>query len=164
MGPFMKAAALGIANNNIDLVQLKKNQVAPEHIAALKLVPYVKDVFEYLVGPILEVKAEPGEKNFNGKKYILTDEAFERYKILMAGAASSGLQRQINDWTRLFIGLTADQVTGLGPQSAADVVANFTGPLTISSPQAPQTKEKWLLLSEKKKSEEEKRQLKKTRK
>ena len=164
IGPVRKAIYDQVVGGQLDNVKLTKNKVAPEHAAALSLVPSVRDVFYNIVGPVDEVTAEKGAKNFNGKEYRLTEEGFERYAFLLKAAALSGIQRPMNDYTRLIAGLGADEPTGLGPQGKADAVINFLGPLTITSPMNLASKTESSLKDEKRKKEEEKAKRKKSAK
>ena len=137
LGPLTKASGLLFFNDtpltNMLEMKMKKNRIAPEHVAAWDaLLPDGgRDaILSYFGAEVKDVSKEGGENAYGGKIYVLDDDGFKRYQAWLTTAQITGTVRSFNDWSKIVGGA---QLSGAYPKTNWESLASFTGLQTYSA-------------------------------
>lgn len=134
LGPLTRVAG-ALAFNDVTLddileVKMTKNRIPPEHVALLmEANPTVGTAFL----DMFEAKAvEPrrGENSYKGKAFETTDEGFERYKMFITAAQTTGTNRFFTDYGKIVGG---QDLQGAYPKTNLQQFASATGAATFSA-------------------------------
>lgn len=134
LGPLVRVAG-ALAFNEVALadileVKMTKNRIPPEHVALLmEANPTVGTAFL----DMFEAKAvEPrrGENSYKGKAFETTDEGFERYKMFITAAQTTGTNRFFTDYGKIVGG---QDLQGAYPKTNLQQFASATGAATFSA-------------------------------
>jgi hypothetical protein len=137
LGPLTKAAG-GLLFTDTPLtnmleIRMKKNRIAPEHVAAWDaLLPDGgRDaILTYLGAEIKDLPPDGGENAYQGKIYVLDADGFSRYQSLITAATLSGTVRSWNDWSKIVGGA---ELTGAYPDTNWERFMSASGAQTYSS-------------------------------
>ncbi len=135
LGPLTKVAgALLFTDSSVgDLLEVKlpKNRIPAEHIAFYEVaLPDSAVAALYDTFGIIEQDAVPGEENaLRGKAFHVTDDGFARYKLFINALQTTGMNRTLTDYGKLFGGL---DLAGAYPRTTWEQLASVTGAATYS--------------------------------
>ncbi len=134
LGPLTRVAG-SLAFNDVTLedileVKLSKNRIPAEHVALLmEANPTVGTAFL----DMFEAKAidpQRGENSYKGKAFETTDEGFERYKMFITAAQTTGANRFFTDYGKIVGG---QDLQGAYPKTNLQQFASATGAATFGA-------------------------------
>lgn len=137
LGPLTKAAGGLLFNDtpitNMLEMRMKKNRIAPEHVAAWDalLTDGGRDsILSYFGAKVEDAPPNRGENAYNGKIYVLDDEGFARYQKWLTLAQTTGTIRSWNDWSKIVGGA---ELTGAYPETTWQRIQSAAGLKTYSA-------------------------------
>lgn len=107
-------------------IKLPKNRIPPEHVAFMNSL-FLGTAYLDWFGAKVE-DAAPGENNYGGKVFVLTDENFDDYKTWIIKLQAVGAARPLTDWGKAVGGLP-----GMDDKVLSGTYADTTGNKILSS-------------------------------
>jgi len=120
-------------------VKLVKNRIPPEHVALMNATFLGTAYLSWFEAKVED--AAPGENNYGGKVFVLTDENFDAYKRWIISLQAVGANRPLTDWGKAVGGIPGmdDKVLGgTYADTPLKKLGTFTGAITAQGAGIPE--------------------------